>query len=184
MKASWAILLGLIVIISGCTQALPETGDSPTNEPGTPSDNTQDEPLTDPTPDPIPDPEPLPEPAPEPLPDNTTNTTTDPEPAPSTFTVTMDSSGFTPSTLTVQAGDIVIFTNADTRAHWPATDNHPSHTFYPGSSISQCGTGAIMFDSCEGVAPGESWVFIFTEIGSWDYHDHLKPAFIGTIVVQ
>lgn len=90
------------------------------------------------------------------------------------------SSGFSPQTLTIQAGQSVIFKNIDTRAIWPASDPHPVHSDYPepGGCISST------FDACKGIEPGKSWEFTFTEKGTWTYHDHLGPGMKGTIVVE
>lgn len=100
--------------------------------------------------------------------------------------VEMTTSGFVPETLSVKKGDIVTFANKDTNKHWPASANHPSHTVYPGSSVSKCGTSEAdsIFDACKGLEEGESYSFIFNEVGSWGYHDHLRSGIRGSIVVE
>ena len=118
---------------------------------------------------------------------NTTSTdSTDSEIAiPETYTVSMTSIGFFPVTLTISSGDTVVFVNDDSSQHWPASDRHPTHTEYPGSGISKCGSSEddSIFDSCGGVAPGESYQFQFNDAGIWGYHDHLKPGLIGVVEV-
>lgn len=94
--------------------------------------------------------------------------------------IEITSSGFAPSTLTISKGDAVTFTNRDTEEHWPASAIHPTHQIYPESG----GCIGSKFDACHGLAPGESWSFIFNEVGSWGYHDHLDVNLKGKIVVS
>lgn len=103
-----------------------------------------------------------------------------------TKTIEISSAGFSPKTLTIKAGDKVTFVNKDSAAHWPASTAHPTHTVYPGSDISKCGTAAAssIFDACKGLAQNEEWSFTFTQKGSWNYHDHLNSALWGTVVVE
>ncbi len=111
----------------------------------------------------------------------------EPEPvAASEKTVEITAAGFSPNPLTIKAGDTVTFVNKDTAQHWPASAVHPAHTVYPGSDINKCGTAeaATIFDSCNGLATGETFEFTFTHVGSWKYHDHLNPSLWGTIVVE
>ena len=106
--------------------------------------------------------------------------------SPRTFDVLIDNSGFSPSSLTIHSGDTVKWTNRKTSASWPASAVHPTHKIYPGSDIAKCGTSSAstIFDACRGLANGQSWSFTFTQVGSWNYHDHLNPSAWGTIVVQ
>jgi plastocyanin len=101
-----------------------------------------------------------------------------------THIVEMSSTGFSPGVLKIKAGDTVIFKQIDGSKTWPASDFHPTHTIYPGSDIRKCGSGDKIFDSCRGLKEGESWSFTFNEKGSWNYHDHLNPKNVGTIVVE
>jgi plastocyanin len=103
-----------------------------------------------------------------------------------TTIVNITSSGFNRGITEIMAGESITFVNKDTRKHWPASNVHPSHKFYPGSSITKCGTDEAdeIFDACRGLDSGEEYSFIFTEVGSWEYHDHLNPRFSGSIVVR
>ena len=103
-----------------------------------------------------------------------------------THKITITSSGFSPSSLEINAGDSVIFENSDTNQHWPASAVHPTHRVYPGSDIGKCGTAEAenIFDACRGLESGESYTFIFNERGSWRYHDHLRASIGGTIIVN
>ncbi|MBI5466798.1 MAG: cupredoxin domain-containing protein [Candidatus Kerfeldbacteria bacterium] len=90
-------------------------------------------------------------------------------------TVTITSSGVSPKTVTIKAGDTVKFVNNDSTAHQISSNPHPTHTGYPG------------FDSLSGVANGSSYSFTFTRTGSFGYHDHddsTNSKFQGTVIVQ
>ena len=80
--------------------------------------------------------------------------------------------GFEPRSITVEAGRTVVFENAGDEAHWPASDDHPTHQEYPG------------FDPRKPVQPGEEWSFTFDRPGEWGYHDHMNPYLTGEIVVR
>ncbi len=100
--------------------------------------------------------------------------------------VEITSGGFSPTPLTISAGDTVTFVNKDAEPHWPASAMHPTHTVYPGSNIEKCGTPeeSRIFDACRGLASGESWSFTFNEKGTWNYHDHLNAKLFGKVIVQ
>lgn len=104
------------------------------------------------------------------------------------YTIEVTSSGFSPNTLKIKAGDTVTFINKDSVKHWPASAVHPTHTNYPGTSIGTCFSGtdeekAKMFDACRALEEEESWSFTFTEKGIWGYHDHKASTLVGTIEV-
>lgn len=103
---------------------------------------------------------------------------------PSEFTIERTNTGYSPSTLTISVGDTVIFLNKSNSQNWPASDRHPTHTNYPGSGITKCGSSTTIFDACKELASGESYSFTFNEIGTWNYHDHLQPGKTGTIIVE
>ncbi|OIO80355.1 hypothetical protein AUJ84_03880 [Candidatus Pacearchaeota archaeon CG1_02_32_132] len=96
------------------------------------------------------------------------------------------STGFVPNTLTINSGDTITWINENTAGSWPASDVHPTHTSYPGSAKSKCGTSeqSMIFDACGGLKEGESYSFTFDEVGSWNFHDHLKPNWVGTVIVK
>ncbi len=86
--------------------------------------------------------------------------------------VTYSATGFNPSSMTVKAGTTVTFKNETTGSMWVASDPHPAHTTYSD------------FDAKKGYAPGESYSYTFTKVGSWSYHDHLHSQFKGMIIVE
>ena len=92
--------------------------------------------------------------------------------------------GYIPSSLSIAAGDTVIFQNISSKSTWPASNAHPTHTIYPGSGIQKCGGGEVIFDACGAIAPGQEWKFIFTEQGKWRYHNHMRPSMQGIIIVE
>lgn len=116
----------------------------------------------------------------------TTPTATAPEQSTSSpqtntqYVVTYTDSGFSPSTITIPKGGTVIFKNAASDDVRVASNPHPIHNGYPATG----GCVGSTFDSCSNIAPGSSWSFTFTYVGSWEYHNHLNPGEGGTVVVQ
>jgi plastocyanin len=84
----------------------------------------------------------------------------------------MTADGFVPSTITIQKGDYVQFTNSDSNLHWPASGPHPAHTALPG------------FDALKGITAGNYYRYQFTKVGTWYFHDHLNPSLKGSVVVK
>src|SRR3989338_11273014 len=91
-------------------------------------------------------------------PNTNTNTDTTIQPSnPQIYTVEMTPAGFSPGSLVIKAGDTVNFVNKDTIPHQPASAAHPTHAVYPEPG----GCVGSKFDACSGVAPGQSWSFVF-----------------------
>ena len=80
--------------------------------------------------------------------------------------------GFEPRSVEVEAGTTVVFENVGGEAHWPASDDHPTHEKYSA------------FDPKEPVEPGSEWGFAFDRPGKWEYHDHMNPYLTGEVVVR
>lgn len=91
-------------------------------------------------------------------------------------TITMTSSGVSPSTLTVPQGSRVLFVNNDSRNRQMSSDPHPDHTDCPEIN-------AIGF-----IAPGQTReTGNLNTIRTCRYHDHDAPndtRFQGRIVIQ
>ena len=107
-------------------------------------------------------------------------------PGPIEHIVEITLEGFVPKTLEIKKGDKVTWINKLVTKSWPASAFHPTHTNYPGSSIIKCGTAEEknIFDSCRELQKGESYSFVFNEVGSWGYHNHLQPSKDGKIIVS
>ncbi len=85
--------------------------------------------------------------------------------------VIYDGNSYTPNTVNILAGDVVIFKNESAESFWPASNNHPTHTIYPE------------FDPKRPIPAGGSFKFKFERVGSWGFHDHLNPSVGGVINV-
>ncbi|MBI2108563.1 MAG: hypothetical protein HYT93_00075 [Parcubacteria group bacterium] len=96
--------------------------------------------------------------------------------------VVITDSKFIPQNTYVQTGETITFINKGTRKHWPASDEHVTHSNYPQTSPRDC-LGSL-FDACRGLNPNEQWSFIYAFEGAWSYHDHLFPEMVGTVYVE
>ena len=98
----------------------------------------------------------------------------------------MSNAGFEPKSIIIRPGTKVIFENVSNVAKWPASDDHPSHTLYDGTSKDEhCTPGATpAFDACGNIAPTESWEFTFPTPGIYKMHDHLDSQYEGRIIVR
>ena len=110
--------------------------------------------------------------------------------------VSYDYQGFSPKSITVPLGTTVTFVNQSTKSMWVASDPHPIHTAYSGTSLSQhCpDTTNSSFDECAALAPSvvsasnpynapSSFSFTFNKEGTWKYHNHLDHSQTGTVIV-
>lgn len=104
---------------------------------------------------------------------------------PMNATVAYSDTGFAPSTVTIAKGGTVTFTNTSNNKMNVASDPHPNHDGYDGTSRStHCAptfSGLAPFDQCKS---GTTFTFTFTKSGSWGYHNHFNPNGGGTINVQ
>ncbi|MBI1754884.1 hypothetical protein HYR65_01205 [Candidatus Azambacteria bacterium] len=114
---------------------------------------------------------------------STTNTTGDTvQPSSSEVTVTYADSGFSPSTVTVKQGQIVTWVNQRSSPMWIASNPHPTHEGYSGTTKNQhCpDTAGTAFDEC---AAGTRYTFTFGKVGTWGYHNHMDSGMGGTVIV-
>jgi len=102
------------------------------------------------------------------------------------YEILITDKSFSPLRLEVKSGDKVVFKNTDTKTHWPASVPAPLTGRYPGYDPSKCGTVDEVnnFDACRALAPGETYSFVFKEIGSWGYWDKQTPSWTGLIEVK
>lgn len=87
------------------------------------------------------------------------------------MTILMKKEGFEPAEVRIKKATTVKFINQDSQERWPASNLHPTHGIYPA------------FDPKMPIKSGAEWSFVFNNIGTWKYHDHLTPSLRGVIVV-
>lgn len=97
-------------------------------------------------------------------------------------TIFFTDSGFEPETLTVEKGETVTWIDRSRNTMWVASDVHPSHRQYSGTSLQQhCSNGGDAFDQC---GTGERYRFTFDKTGEWSYHNHQPFVQGGKIIVE
>lgn len=121
--------------------------------------------------------------------DNNATTTEEqtnvPDSSPQTVEVSFTDDGYSPRSITIDAGDTVRFVNNSDSNFWPASAVHPTHEVYDGTTLNEhCTAGDVAFDACGPLAPGDSWSFTFNKVGTWNYHDHRTPSFTGSVTVE
>lgn len=85
--------------------------------------------------------------------------------------VILTSSGFSPSTLRINAGTKVVWTNNSSSIATVDSEFHPTHRLYPFLNKGNFG-------------PGEKHEVIFEETGTYTYHNHINSAQTGTVIVE
>ncbi|MEK7087722.1 MAG: hypothetical protein AAB891_00345 [Patescibacteria group bacterium] len=86
--------------------------------------------------------------------------------------VIYNTQGFSPKTITIKKGDIVVFENKTGKSASVASDEHPTHLLYPE------------FDQYKSDQRGKAeFRFMFEKTGTWKYHDHLNATMTGTVIV-
>lgn len=100
--------------------------------------------------------------------------------------------GYFPATLTVKAGQTVVFVNDAHGWSSPVAVPHHHHEGMPdiqmwplGEQLAEdapCQKGD--FNPCRAFEGGQAWSFRFTEAGTWRYRDRLLPEFGGTVIVE
>jgi len=98
-------------------------------------------------------------------------------------TVTYTAGGFESDTVTIEQGEQVRWVNESGSAMWIATDLHPSHAEYEGTTRSEhCpDEDNSSFDQCE---TGDVYTFTFDKAGEWGYHNHVNASHGGTVIVE
>lgn len=86
-------------------------------------------------------------------------------------TITLTSTGFTPTTLTVKTGTKVTWVNKSGSMGDVDSDPHPIHTSYPAMNFGTFSDGSTVS-------------LVFNTAGTYHYHNHLNPSQTGTIIVQ
>ena len=86
-------------------------------------------------------------------------------------TITYSDKGFSPSNITVKAGDLVSVTNNSSSSLQFASDPHPQHTDNKDLNV-----GVIK--------KGQSMTFRASKIGTFGFHNHYQAGDTGMITVQ
>lgn len=102
-----------------------------------------------------------------------------------THAITLEQDGFEPRDLTIDQGDTVVWKADEGTSMWVASDHHPRHTEYSGTTEQEhCQNGdqtGAAFDQC---SVGDRFSFTFEKTGEWGYHNHVSAGQGGTIVVK
>ncbi len=85
--------------------------------------------------------------------------------------VSITSSGFSPASVTIRAGETVKWVNNDTSVQNVLSAIHPTHQVYPPLNLGN-------------IQPGGSVSLKFPTAGTYKYHNHLKPTLTGSVTVQ
>lgn len=96
------------------------------------------------------------------------------EPAEGT-TVTFKDGVVTPATVTVKSGGSITWVNNGTSAIKVGSDPHPTHT-----ANQELTGGEFVID----LPVGESATVTVAKVGTWGFHDHIKPTVKGSVTVQ
>lgn len=112
-------------------------------------------------------------------PDTTQNTNqtpteesqTEQQPQESVATITYTDNGFSPSSVTVNAGETVRVQNDSSSTLSFNSDDHPTHNKQSALNVGE-------------IAAGESKTFSIDTVGTWGFHNHLNPAHEGSLLVE
>src|SRR3989344_970919 len=89
-----------------------------------------------------------------------------------THNLVLSKDGYKPEKISIKKGEAITFSTTEDNLFWPASNIHPSHSIYPE------------FDPKMPVEPSQTWSFIFSKNGVFEYHDHLNPIYRGVIEVS
>lgn len=97
--------------------------------------------------------------------------------------VTYSNNGFSPQSLSVFVGSTIQFRNQSGSSMWVASDIHPTHEDYSGTSRSEhCpDLENDNFDQC---GSGDIFSFTFQKAGEFNYHNHQNSEHGGVIIVS
>lgn len=92
--------------------------------------------------------------------------------------------GFEPSEIRINEGERIIWVDQfQDIGMWVASNPHPIHTGYDGSSLEQHCTAQNhdAFDQC---GAGDMYGFTFNKEGEWNYHNHMSSEYTGKVIVE
>lgn len=85
--------------------------------------------------------------------------------------ITITAEGFNPATITIKPGTKVVWTNKDSSLHQIQANPHPTGKSLPSLK------SAILNSQ-------QTYEYTFNKIGTYEYHDQLKPTINGKINVE
>lgn len=85
--------------------------------------------------------------------------------------VSLTNAGFEPQTVTIKAGEKVVWTNNSGDVATVNSSKHPTHLDYPPLNLG-------------GFQNGGKLELVFDKPGTYSYHDHLHPQRFGKVIVQ
>lgn len=102
--------------------------------------------------------------------------------SPAGVSVNYTANGFSPKTVTIKQGQSVTWINQTGDTLWVASNPHPQHTEYDGTTRTEhcANVTSTTFDAC---APNNAYTFTFTKVGTWNYHNHAEDGNTGTVIV-
>jgi len=89
----------------------------------------------------------------------------------SSNSINITSSGFSPSLISVSAGEIVTFQNSDSKSHEVASDPYPKDDILPDFH-----SGTLY--------KNETYQYAFTQTGTFGYHLEDNPSIKGKVIVE
>lgn len=109
--------------------------------------------------------------SPKNVPVNQTTTQTPTSQALEKELIEVTASGFSPSTIKVRVGTNVVWINKSGADANVSSVDHPAHRTYPALNLGN-------------FQDGSSVQLRFDTIGTYNYHNHLNPEQIGTVIVE
>lgn len=88
---------------------------------------------------------------------------------PTEVAIAYSDGGFSPKTMTIQKGTVVVFTNVGGRDMWIMSGVDADNMTLPAFNQKKVGT---------------SYSFAFNEVGTYEYHNEAYPTHTGTIIVK
>lgn len=88
----------------------------------------------------------------------------------STHEIVFGKNGFSPKTINIEKGTVVIWRNDSGETATVHSSPHPTHTDSPILNLGE-------------LADGNSFSLLFTSPGTYKYHNHFNASQFGTIIV-
>lgn len=86
-------------------------------------------------------------------------------------TVVFSGTSFSPQNISVKKGTVITVKNESQRTVQFSSGSHPDHNANPEMNL-------------DALEPGESATYTATNVGTWQYHDHLDANIFGYVTVR